>query len=104
MEDYKIISWKEGWKDYWKIFDEFIELLKIDNQSQIVIDLKDAQLYVNGMTDGWYEFKFAFEKVLSSNKSRMTSKQLDIADILISTLDKIFVEPVSLKFSFFSIT
>lgn len=88
MKDYIIISWKEGWKDFWKIFDELIALLKLDSQSQIVTDLKDAQIYVNGMTDGWYEFKFAFEKVLSSNKNKMTSKQLAIGDYLISTLDK----------------
>lgn len=77
-----------GWQDYWKIFDELIGLLKADNQTQIVADFKDAQLYVNGMTDGWYEFKFAFEKVLNSNKDKLTTKQLDIANFLVSTLDK----------------
>jgi len=35
------------------------------------------------LTDGFYEFKFAFEKSYQSNKIRMTDNQKEIADFLI---------------------
>ena len=84
MKDYTLT----GWQDYWKIFDELIELLKADNQEQIILEFKDAQLYVNGLTDGWFEFKSAFEKSLQANRNKITVDQTDIADFLILTLNK----------------
>jgi len=79
MEKFKINSWS----DYWSIFDKLIDLLKAENKDSIVLDFKDAQKYVNGLTDGFYEFKFAFEKSYQSNKIRMTDNQKEIADFLI---------------------
>jgi hypothetical protein len=84
MREYTLTSWQ----DFWKIFDELIELLKTSNQDQIILEFKDAQLYVNGLTDGWFEFKSAFEKSLKSNKPKMTADQIEIADFLILTLNK----------------
>lgn len=75
--------------DYWPLFDKLIKLLDIDKKQQIIAELEDAQSYVNGLTDGWFEFKSAFEKTLKSNKSQMTIEQLDIADFLISSLNKV---------------
>lgn len=83
-KDIKINSWD----DYWKLFDELIGLLKSDGQEQIVADFKDAQKYLNGLTDGWYEFKFAFEKSLNNHRIRMSDKQTDIADFLIIKLNQ----------------
>ena len=51
-----------AWQDYWKTFDNLIEQLSADNKTEIIADFKDAQKYVNGLTDGWYEFKYSFEK------------------------------------------
>ena len=84
MREYTLTSWQ----DFWKIFDELIELLKSNNQEQIILEFKDAQLYVNGLTDGWFEFKSAFEKSFKSNKPKMTADQIKIADFLILTLNK----------------
>lgn len=84
MKDYKF----NGWQDFWKIFDELIDLLRSDNKTIIIDEFKDAQKYVNGMTDGWYEFKFAFEKSLKSNRKHLTSEQIEIAEFLITTLNK----------------
>lgn len=84
MKDFALASWQ----DYWKIFDELISLLNIDDQLEIVSEFKDAQKYVNGLTDGWYEFKFAFEKSLKSNSQNMTNEQNQIADFLLSSLTK----------------
>lgn len=47
-----------------------------------------AQKYVNGLTDGWYEFKFSFEKVLKSNRQNMTKEQNEIAEFLFTTLNR----------------
>jgi len=84
MNEYSL----NNWQDYWKIFDELIELLKADNQEQIILDFKEAQKYVNGLTDGWFEFKIAFENSLQSNKIKMTVEQREIADFLVATLNK----------------
>lgn len=75
-----------SFEDYWKLFDKLIALLNIDNKQQITIELKEAQKYVNGLTDGWFDFKLAFERSLHLNKSKMTAEQLDIADFLVYAL------------------
>jgi hypothetical protein len=84
MKDYKLTSWQ----DYWKIFDELIEHLTSDNKSEIIAEFKEAQKYVNGLTDGWYEFKFALEKTINSNTQNMTEEENQIADFLLKTLTK----------------
>lgn len=75
------------WNDYWKMFDLLIDKLKRGDHGQIIRELKDAQKYVNGLTDGWHDFKIAMERTLESNKSKMTSEQVDIANNLIETLN-----------------
>ena len=84
MKDYKLT----GWQDYWIIFDELIEHLNSDNKSEIIAEFKEAQKYVNGLTDGWYEFKFALEKTINSNTQNMTEEENQIADFLLKTLTK----------------
>jgi hypothetical protein len=84
MKDYKLADWQ----DFWKIFDELIALLQSDKNTMIIDEFKDAQKYVNGLTDGWYEFKFAFEKSLKSNRHHLSVEQNEIADFLITTLNK----------------
>lgn len=77
-----------GWQDYWKLFDELISRLNNDNKGEVAAELRDTQKYVNGLTDGWYEFKLAFEKALQSNRVNMTSEQTEIANFLIMALNK----------------
>lgn len=84
MKDYKLT----GWQDYWKIFDELIEHLTSDNKSEIIAEFKEAQKYVNGLTDGWHEFKFALEKTINSNTQNMTEEENEIADFLLKALTK----------------
>lgn len=84
MKDYKLT----GWQDFWKIFDELIDLLQSDEKKMIIDEFKDSQKYVNGLTDGWFEFKFAFEKSLKSNRQHLTAEQNEIADFLLTTLNE----------------
>lgn len=86
MKNYTLTSWQ----DYWRIFDELIELLYLDNKTMIIIEFKKAQRHVNGLTDGWYEFKFSFEKALNSNSKNMTDEQNEIANFLLATLNESF--------------
>ncbi len=79
MRNFKLTSWQE----YWKLFDELIDLLEKSNQTTIISEFKDAQKYVNGLTDGWYEYLYVFEKSLKSNRRNMTKDQTEIADYLI---------------------
>ncbi len=83
-ENYKVTSWLE----YWKIFEELIGLLNSDNKTDIALEFIDAQKYVNGLTDGWYEFKSAFENSLNTNRQNLTEEQNQIVNFLLTTLNK----------------
>jgi len=85
MKGYKV----EKWKDFWNIFDVLIELLNSNNQTDIVSDLKNAQKCVNGLTDGWYDFLTAFEKIIIIYKLKLTAEQMNISNFLIETLNKV---------------
>ena len=77
-----------SWEDYWKLFDLLVNKVKQHGQMQIVAELKEAQKYVNGLTDGWFEFKGAMELIFEANKSMMTSDEINIIKILIETLNR----------------
>ena len=62
--------------------------LSSDKKTEIISELKEVQKYVNGLTDGWYEFKFVLEKAINSNMQNMTEEQNQIADFLLTTLTK----------------
>ena len=76
-----------SWDDYWREFDLLVDNLKLNGQGQLVKEFKDAQKYVNGLTDGWFDFKAEMEKTLQLNKTKMTSDQVDIANNLIEKLN-----------------
>lgn len=75
-----------SWDDYWKTFDLLIDKLKRGGQGQIASELKDVQRYVNGMTDGWFDFKTGMEKTLELNKAKMTADHVTILNDLIEGL------------------
>jgi hypothetical protein len=77
-----------SWEDYWKIFDQLIDLLEASNQTDIISEFKQAQNYVNGLTDGWHDFKLAFEKSLKANRHNLTEEQIYIADFLLDEVNK----------------
>ena len=85
MEEIMEIS---SWDDYWKRFDLLIKKLEREGFGYVVNELMDAQKYVNGLTDGWSEFKVAIENILESYRSKMTVEQIDILTELIEILNK----------------
>lgn len=84
MKDFR----SSGHFDYWKVFDELIEKLNADQKFEISEAFNEAKKCLNGLTDGWYEFKFSFEKTLSSNSHNMSEEQQQIAHFLLTTLNK----------------
>lgn len=75
-----------SWDDYWKRFNLLIDKLTREGQGQIINELKDAQRHVNGMTDGWFDFKTGMEKTLKFNKTKMTADQVGILNELIEAV------------------
>lgn len=84
MKDFR----SSGHFDYWEVFDELIEKFNDDQKSEISQAFNEAKKCVNGLTDGWYQFKFSFEKTLSSNSHNMSEEQQQIAHFLFTTLNK----------------
>ena len=71
-----------GWQDYWTLLDKLISLLNADGKGACVAELQDAKLYVNGFTDGWFDFLKAFDKVISEHNFEMNAEQLELASFL----------------------
>jgi hypothetical protein len=82
-------NWKiEHWTDYWKLFEQLCSSLIRNEKEDIVSKLKDAQKYVNGLSDGWYEFLNHFQMTIISNRSRLNQEESELSDFLLSTLKK----------------
>ncbi len=71
-------------KDYWNKFDLLCSELEIEGRQDLAAELRDAQSYVNGLTDGWYDFLDAFEKIIAVHELKELTRQLAIT--LIETL------------------
>ena len=87
MKSYKI----NEWKDYWEIFNELINSLENSNKEDVVIEFKDSQKYLNGLTDGWFDFLNALSASVKNNINNLTQEQKDIAEFLISTLNNLLM-------------
>jgi hypothetical protein len=85
MKEYKI----NGWNDFWNIFGELIDLLNTNNQSNVALEFQESKKYVNGLTDGWFDFLMAFKNIVKLNLDNLTEEQMYIANLLITTLNKI---------------
>lgn len=67
-------------EEYWNKFDQLIQSLQKDKNFDVVLELKEAQRYVNGMTDGWFEFLNEFNRIMATNRDRLSRQQIDLAD------------------------
>ena len=76
------------WEDYWKVFDELCFILTTKEKTEIVLEFKDAQKYVNGMTDGWFQFLEAFKTVYNDNFEELEISDKENCKLLILTLEK----------------
>jgi hypothetical protein len=76
------------WTGYWNYFDRLCAMRKDNNKEDVVAQLRKAQLYVNGLTDGWFEFLYSFEEVIKNNKGELTKDEKELAEKLIALLRK----------------
>jgi hypothetical protein len=74
----------KDWKDYWNRFDNLCEIFDQSNRQQIKEEFIEARQYVNGMTDGWFEFVIRLEKALKKHKSSLDSNELEISNFLLN--------------------
>lgn len=74
------------WNEYWEMYDKLIVELKNENKVSIANKLIEARTFVNGLTDGWFEFKEKLDEVIESNRGNLTSTQKNILHNLSSTL------------------
>lgn len=77
-----------SWIDYWAVFNILLAKLEARNKVLIIEELKEAQKYVNGFTDGWFEFKHALEKVIGQHEQDFACEEKTIAGLLIGTLNQ----------------
>lgn len=76
----------KSWEDYWQEYRKLISLLRNAEHEDIAHALEDALTYVNGFTDGWHQFKDAFEEVIETYKQDLTKEQHDLAISLLQTV------------------
>ena len=82
MANYEVNNWDE----YWIKYDSLVKNLKKENQFELANKLVDAKKSVNGLTDGWFEFKNEFEVVIKQNKSILNIVNLELSLFLIKTI------------------
>lgn len=54
---------------FWDNYDNLIEDFKKSNKVDLADKLSQVKRYVNGLTDGWYDFKNGLYEILNSNES-----------------------------------
>ena len=82
MANYEVNNFEE----YWIKYDSLVKNLKKEHQFELANKLVNAKKNVNGLTDGWFEFKNEFEVVIKQNKSILNIVNLELALFLIKTI------------------
>ena len=72
--DYKI----EDWANFWQFFDALTNSLLECDKRYIASDIKSAQRYFNGFTDGLHDFIDAFFLTIDKYQDEFTIEQLSI--------------------------
>ena len=87
----KLIKRKRGFdKDYWYNFDQFCENLTKRKKVDLAMKLKNAKKLVNGLTDGWYDFKNELTLIYNSNKDELVEDELADFEYLRNEINRIF--------------
>jgi len=67
---------KELKENYWECYDRICESLGSRDKKEILEKLKSAKTLINGLTDGWAEFKNELDLLANSYNSEMTTNEL----------------------------
>ncbi len=76
--------------DFWTAYENLCKSLMEADKKIIADSLKKAQMYVNGMTDGWFDFMDAFEKTIQANQASLNIEEKNTAHALLGELKKSF--------------
>ena len=76
----------KSWDDYWKIFDDLCTSLTNQGKTEILKEFKEAQKYVNGFTDGWFDFLDKFKTAYKANYSDLEIEDKEKSKLLIDAL------------------
>jgi hypothetical protein len=71
---------------FWDEFQMLVDELKHDNKTSVANALDAAAKLNHGLTDGWFDFLFAFEKAINEHRNEMTDEQLQLATSLYNRL------------------
>ncbi|MBC5773883.1 hypothetical protein H8S95_07395 [Pontibacter sp. KCTC 32443] len=72
---------------YWDTFQEFIKKLETQKHFELVEELEDAQKYVNGLTDGWYEFLNKLKVIYDQSSHVLAKDDSDKLKYLVESID-----------------
>lgn len=78
----------ESWADYWGLFDKLCLSLIDHGRGEVAATLREAQQYVNGLTDGWHEFLVRFQQVVDNNNESLNGYERDLGNCLIKMLNQ----------------
>ncbi len=79
---------RESGKDYWYNFDQFCVTLSKGKKVDLAEKLKNAKKLVNGLTDGWYDFKSELDLIYNSHRTELVDKELADFEYLRNEINK----------------
>lgn len=79
-----------NWSEYWQRYDTLCCNIKSENEP-LAEQLIGAKSYVNGLTDGWYNFLNVFKGLIFDNSNNLSSDCKLQADGLIIQLENTLV-------------
>ena len=74
--------------EYWKKYEEFNQSFKETGRFEISDSLENARNYVNGLTDGWYEFLNNLKKTQKYFIKELSKKETQRLNSIIQELEK----------------
>tara|TARA_B110000285_G_C14838573_1_gene474272 strand:- start:114 stop:368 length:255 start_codon:yes stop_codon:yes gene_type:complete len=74
--------------EYWIKFEEFNQDFKRAGKIDISDSLEDARRYVNGLTDGWYEFMNSLKETQESFILELSEEELRKLTNIIEELEE----------------
>ena len=78
----------DSWEQYWEVFENLCASLEQRGESTIVQGLRDDQRYVNGLTDGWWDFLEQFRSTVKDADKNLLEYERQLVATLDSTLQK----------------
>ncbi len=63
--------------DFWNSWESVVDELRNSGEVHVARELQESRSYLNGLTDGWFEFLREAELVMIRNSALITPRQYD---------------------------